>query len=132
MPKNVWIDDAYDYSGQTLAYRIKMNGETISEETASAIDFPIRIYLNRVAQAYLHSDFPESTGVTEDGRSYSEFSIVEISGDTEVQTLYSETYVNAYGGEFKPVMETPVNGHADARQRLFFTSYNNSATTIEI
>ena len=130
--KNVWIDDAYDYSGQTLHYRIKKDGFTIVEEEASARDFPIKIYLNRVAQAYLESTFPENSGVTQDKGAYAEFALVEMSGDTESRTLYAVTYINAYAGEFRTAMTNPVNGHADPRQRIFYTSYNNSGTTITV
>lgn len=130
--KNVWIDDAYDYSGQTLHYRVKMNGNAIEEGIASAMDFPIRIYLNRVAQAYLESSFPEATGVTLDEGAYAEFSLVEMSGDTESTTLYTVTYINAYSGSASRRMSSPINGHADLRQRLFYTTYNNSATTITV
>lgn len=136
--KNVWIDDAYDYSGQTLHYRVKMNGNAIEEGIASARDFPIRIYLNRVAQAYLESSFPEATGVTRDEGAYAEFSLVEMSGDTESTTLYTVTYVNAYS-EAVNYSETvsrylsrSINWHADPRQRLYFTIFNNSQTTITV
>ena len=131
----VWVDDAYDYSGQTLHYRIKMNGTTIAEEKASARDFPIKIYLNRVAQAYLESTFPENSGVTQDTGASAEFSIVEMSGDTETNVLYEQTYSVQYSykwGLVLGLMTYPINGHADPRQRLFFTSYNNDNTTITI
>jgi hypothetical protein len=131
----VWFDDAYDYSGQTLHYRIKMNGNAIEDGIASARDFPIRIYLNRVAQAYLKSTFPYVSGVTQDADATAEFSLVEMSGDTETRTLYEQTYSAQYSYRWPLVlglMTYPINGHADPRQRLFFTSFNNNSTTITI
>lgn len=136
MAKNVWIDDAYEYSGDTLHYRVRMNGMKIYEGVATAEDFPIRIYLNRIAQGYLESTFPETTGVTQDKGASAVFTLNEMtySGGSWVEgnTLYQETYIDAYEGVYEGCMAQPINGHADVRQRIFYTSYNEQETTIEI
>lgn len=136
MAKNVWRDDAYEYSGQTLHYCVKMNGTKIYDGIATARDFPIRIYLNRIAQGYLQSTFPQETGVMQDTGASAVFTLVEKSFDgvdwVEGNVLYQETYLDAYGGAYDGNMAEPVNGHADARQRLFFTSFNTNSTTINV
>ena len=132
MANNVWIDDAYAYSGLTLNYCIKMNGQKIYEGIATAQDFPIRIFLNRIAQKYLQSTFPTNTGVTADSGASAVFSLVRLSGNTEAEVLYTQTYIDAYDGVFDGNMAEPINCHADPRQRIFYTSYNSGSTTIEI
>lgn len=132
MAKNVWQDDAYEYSGQTLHYCVKMNGTKIYDGIATARDFPIRIYLNRIAQGYIESEFPDATGVTQDTGASAVFSLVRLSGDTEDGVLYTQTYLDAYDGYYEGSMAQPINGHADARQRLFYTSYNEQQTTITV
>lgn len=132
MARNVWIDDAYEYSGQTLHYRVKMNGNKIYEGIATAEDFPIKIYLNRIAQGYLQSTFPQETGVTQDTGASAVFSLVRLSGSTEAEVLYTQTYIDAYGSVFGGFMAQPINGRADARQRLFYTTYSVTGGTIEV
>lgn len=134
--KNVWIDDAFPYSGQTLHYCVYRNNDKIYEGEATAQDFPIVIYLNRIAQDYLESTFPAEYGANQDTGAYGAFRLVEMtrSGSewVEGRTLYSATYIDAWGGENGQIMASPINGHADMRQRVLFSSYNDSATTITI
>lgn len=125
--KNVWIDDAYEYSGQTLHYCVKMNGNKIYDGIATADDFPIKIYLNRIAQGYLQSTFPQETGTTQDTGAGAAFSLVGkvFNGADWVENsiLYCAYYVDAWDGENGQEAASPINGHADPRQRLFHTLY---------
>lgn len=126
MAKNVWQDDAYEYSGQTLHYCVKMNGTKIYDGIATARDFPIRIYLNRIAQGYLQSTFPQETGVTVDSGASACFTLVEKSFDgadwVEGNVLYCAYYIDAWGAKNGEEMAHPINGHADLRQLLFYTA----------
>ena len=127
--KNIWIDDAFPYSGQTLHYCVKRNGTKIYEGEATARDFSIKIYLNRIAQDFLESTFPTETGVTADPGAGAAFSLVEMTREgsdwVEGDVLYCAVYIDAWGGENGQTMAQPINGHADMRQRLFYTSYKD-------
>jgi hypothetical protein len=130
--KPIYLDDAYDYSGATLSYRIRMNGKKVRDGFATAEDFPIRIFLNREAQAYIESAYPQQTGVTQDTGAYVLATLSEMIDGREGNILYQETYIDAYSPVSEGCMSEPINGHADARQRLFYTSYNEEETTLEI
>lgn len=136
--KNVWQDDRYDYSGSTLHFCIKKYNTRIYEGECSAEDFPIAIYPNRVAQAFLGGAFDgvDSAGTFSNAEASADFSLMSMteSGGTwvEDQVLYSVTYVNGYAGQFNSNMSEPINGRMDPREKMFYTSYHNSATTVEI
>lgn len=125
--KNIWIDDAYAYSGQTLHYCIKRNSTKIYEGEATARDFPIVIYLNRIAQDYLESSFPKELGVNSDPGAGAAFSLVEMVYNgyqwVESNVLYCANYIDAWEGKNGQEMAQPINGHADPRQKLLYTSY---------
>lgn len=124
----VYIDDGYSTSAETLEYRIMHNGTEIERRFASGRDFPIKVYLNRFAQAYLVSSFPEESGITNDLGASGVFSIEDMSGNT----LYEKTYVNGYAGRLSDPLSQPINGHLDARMRFFCSVFSESARTIEI
>lgn len=130
--RNVWIDDAVPYSGDTLDFIIKRNGVRVYDGYCVAKDAPIVLYPNRIAQEFLESNFSPESGVTADPGASADFSVVRMSGDTEAETLYSVTYINGYAGEFSPVLSEPINGKMDYRGKIMFSSYNASATTITI
>ena len=130
--KNVWVDDAVPYTGDTLDFIIKKNGVKVYDGYCVSRDMPIVLYPNRVAQEFLRSDFNPATGVTADSGASAEFEVVKMSGDTEEAVLYTVTYINGYAGEFNPVLSEPINGKMDFRGKIMFSSYNASATTIDI
>ena len=136
--KDVWRDDAYNYTGQTLDYAVKMNGVVVKKGHASAKDFPITIYLNRLAVDYLEVDCHNSVGFAYEEWSgdtrilgqfrnmpdaAAQFTLVRIEGDTEVETLYDVVYVDTSRGELKTYLSEPINGHACTQQVLPYTVY---------
>lgn len=136
--KDVWRDDAYNYTGQTLDYAVKMNGVVVKKGHASAKDFPITIYLNRLAVDYLEVDWHNRAGFAYEewsggtrilGRFYempdaaAQFTLVRLEGDTEVETLYDVVYVDTSRGELKTYLSEPINGHACTQQVLPYTVY---------
>lgn len=132
MAKYIWIDDAYNFSGDTLYYCVKKDGVKIYEGVAIAQDFPIRIFLNRIAQGYIESTFPQQSGVTQDKGAYGTFSLVQMNNGVEGATLYSQTYLDGYDGVFEGdygTLSEPINGHADPRQRLLYTVYSGGTET---
>ena len=126
--KNVWIDDAFPYSGQTLHYSVYRNNTKIYEGEATARDYPIVIYLNRFAQDYLESHAPGQfePGMYTDSGGSAVFSLVEMTyrgGEwVEGEVLYSAEYIDAWDGENFGDMAHTINGHADPRQKLLYSS----------
>ena len=135
--KDVWRDDAYNYTGQTLDYAVKMNGVVVKKGHASAKDFPITIYLNRLAVDYLEVDWHNNVGnirvrysgttaipiFQEMPDAAAQFTLVRLDGDTEVETLYDVVYVDTSRGELKTYLSEPINGHACTQQVLPYTVY---------
>ena len=135
--KDVWRDDAYNYTGQTLDYAVKMNGVVVKKGHASAKDFPITIYLNRLAVDYLEVDWHKNVGFVrsiysgttaipifqEMPDAAAQFTLVRLEGDTEVETLYDVVYVDTSRGELKTYLSEPINGHACTQQVLPYTVY---------
>lgn len=135
--KDVWRDDAYNYTGQTLDYAVKMNGVVVKKGHATAKDFPITIYLNRLAVDYLEVDWHNNVGFVraiysgstaipvfqEMPDAAAQFTLVRIEGDTEAETLYDVVYVDTSRGELKTYLSEPINGHACTQQVLPYTVY---------
>lgn len=126
--KNVWIDDAFPYSGQTLHYCVYRNNDKIYEGEATAQDFPIVIYLNRIAQDYLESSAPGEfeNGKYMDSGASAFFSLVEMTrrGDewVEGEVLYATEYIDAWGcWDESDTIAATINGHADIRQKLLYS-----------
>ena len=128
MAEFVYIDDGYSTSAATLDYRILKDGVEIERGRAYGDDFPICVYLNRVAQAYLSNAYPEDLGVTKDDNASGLFSIVDMSGNT----LYSQIYVNGWAGTLSNKLSKPINGHLDRRMRFFYTVYSGTTGNIVI
>lgn len=129
MAEFVHIDDGYSTSADTLDYRITHNGVEIERGRAYGRDFPIMVYLNRVASEFLKSSFPESTGVTRDDGAYGVFAVTTMGGSV----LYQQTYVNGYEGTLgNGVLSEPINGHADPRMRIFYSIFKNSSGSVVI
>ena len=126
MPKNVWKDDGFDYSGSTLNFSLYKNGAKVQEGFMTAYDFPIKIYLNRYAQPFLGNNFPGTeNGVVPDPDASGVFDMQDLSGSTVV----SETYISSYAGDFNELMAEPIDGKADPRQKIYITQYSASAGT---
>lgn len=126
--KNVWIDDAFPYSGQTLHYCVYRNNDKIYEGEATARDFPIVIYLNRIAQDYLESSAPGEfeNGKYMDSGASAFFSLVEMTyrnGEwVEGEVLYATEYIDAWGcWDESDTIAATINGHADIRQKLLYS-----------
>lgn len=128
MAEFVYIDDGYSTSAATLDYRILKDGVEIERGRAYGDDFPICVYLNRVAQAYLSNEFPTGSGVTSDSGACGLFTIMDMSGNT----LYSQTYINGWAGTFSNPLSKPINGHLDKRMRFFYTVYSGTTGNIVI
>lgn len=129
MPKNVFRDDPVAFSGSTLRFYLYRNERGITDAggTMTAYDFPITIYLNRYAQAYLGNSFPGvENGVVADPDASGKFTMV--NRDTW-EIVAEETYISAYAGEFNELMSEPIDGKADPRQKLYITQYAASAGT---
>ncbi len=126
MPKNVFLDDRFNYSGSTLNFNLYRNGVLVQDGFMTAYDFPIKIYLNRYAQPFLGNNFPGvEQGVVADPDASGDFDMKDLSGSTVV----SETYISAYAGDFNELMAEPIDGKADPRQKIYITQYSASAGT---
>lgn len=135
-----WEDTAYEYSGSTLYFRVKKDGDTVYEGYSEAFPdgTPIRVYINRIARDYMENGrfSPVRTGVTQDAEAYAEFSLVRLDGDVEdavlgtIQVLYG--FYGDAPAESTEIMSDPINGHADMRMYLPVTLFNEEATEIEI
>lgn len=129
MAEFVHIDDGYSTSADTLDYRITYNGVEIERGRAYGRDFPIMVYLNRVASEFLKSSFPEGYDVVPDEGACGVFAVTDMNG----VVLYQQTYVNGYEGTLgNGVLSEPINGHADPRMRIFYGAYKNSSSSVVI
>lgn len=135
----VWEDTYYEYSGDTLYFRVKMDGVSIYDGYAEAFPdgTPIRVYINRIAGDYLfnsESFDPGRAGYFLDSGASANFTLVRmnVSGNTytEGTTLGDVTILFGFGDVYAGVISDPVNGHSDMRMKLpvtgFFANISNA------
>lgn len=132
----VWEDTYYEYSGDTLDFRVKKNGTTVYEGYAE--QFPdgssIRIYINRIAREFLfNGDFnPASAGTQSDSAATATFALYRVSGTSETQLGSIVVCMGGLGTLAQGVISEPVNGHADFRMHLPLSVFMNNSGSITI
>lgn len=130
----VWEDTYYQHTGDTLYYKVNINGAYFTKGKAES--FPDgtlpRVYVNRIAQDWFDvADIPASTGVTPDSGACCDLSLVLCdSGFTEQETIGTIRIVAGWYGQVRTLLSEPVNGHADMRMELPITFYSESGETI--
>ena len=118
------LDEFVEVSGDTIPFALKRNGETVLEGVAR--EFPdgrqIRFYLNRLADAYLDTGSWEDllfvTGVTKNTQAGANFQIINTDTNTEI----CSAYVIKGCGTATGVTSEPIDGKADPRMLVFYSS----------
>lgn len=136
----VWEDTYYEYSGETLNFRLKMDGRNVFDGYAEGFPdgTPIRVYVNRIAVDYLSDDAfrPDVTGLTENTGAMANFELFQLTlsgGSYEEDVKLGDIYI--YYGQEKISEGTaaePINGHADSRMKLPMTAVLTEQDVIEI
>lgn len=129
----VWEDTYYEHSGETLDFSVSMGGVRVYIGHAEAFPDgrPIRVYINRIVMQFLkNSDFnPTVSGLTADSTASAYFTLYDEGSSV---TLGGIWIVFGFYGEAGSLLSEPVNGKADSRMHLPLSSFNSSATTINI
>lgn len=127
----IWKDVAYTVSADTLDWMVVSNGSTlvsgVSDRRPDKQE--ITIYVNRLVEDYLKSEFPRTTGVTVDGTAMLDCTLQDSSGTT------LETYrfiLGSKGDVVEGIANDPVDGRADPRQKIFVGGYFSTATNVTI
>lgn len=135
----VWEDTYYEYSGDTLYFRVKMDGSTVFDGYAEGFPdgSPIRIYVNRIAVDYLSDDAfrPDVTGLTENTGAMANFELFKLvlnGGTYEEDEKLGDIYIYYGSDRADGIAAVPVNGHADSRMKLPMTAVLTEQGVIEI
>lgn len=133
----VWEDTYYQHTGETLYYKVKINGDDFKRGIAVSLPdgtLP-RVYVNRIAVEWFNgADYlPQKEWLTTDGDACCDLTLVACnSGFTEQATVGTIRIVDGWYGSVSTLLSEPVNGHADMRMGLPITLYSESGETIEL
>lgn len=132
----VWEDTYYQHTGETLYYKVKINGDDFKRGIAVSLPdgtLP-RVYVNRIAVEWLdRADMPQETGITADSGACCDLTLVACnSGFTEQDTVGTIRIVDGWHGSVRTLLSEPINGHADMRMELPLSFYSESGETVDI
>lgn len=123
-------DVAYTASTSPLEWEIRYSGDTVASGVSGRRPDQehVTVYPNRVVEDLLSSEFPTATGVTKDAEACKVFNLTDTGGTV----LESYTFVNSSEPISGEILNAPVNGHCDPRQRIYLTRFGGTAGNIEI
>ena len=130
MVRSINEDVAYTATTSPLEWRIVHGGNTVATGVSERRPDQegVTIYPNRIVEDLLHSEFPTVTGVTADHGAWGDFILTD--GDGNLLETY--TFVNSSDPLSGEILNDPVNGHCDPRQRIFLSRFGLGASNIVV
>lgn len=130
MVRSINEDVAYTATTSPLEWQILCDGNVIATGVSERRPDQehVTIYPNRIVEDYLHSEFPVEDGVTKDWEACKEFTLAD-SGGTVLETYVFYDGSVPVTGE---IINEPVNGHCDPRQRIYLTRLGDTYGSIVV